>query len=220
MWQPSVVTGADLSIEGCIHQFGHEIAYFHRLERQQLWFASRHRDWLTKIVFYTTRQSRLRSMTPTPRKPSSTYVTFKSPRRSTECQFPPIGKYSTLQYKAVKVTIDTPDFAEVISDVVICHHDLLDSAIAMEALSGIVVCHHDLLDSVVTNSNALYPLGTCHYCAMFYALDAVLLSCPICKLAALPKGRIATSKAYLWVFVSSEPLSVLSVCQLQTRWVA
>ena len=59
-------------VNRCIYQFGHEIAYFHRLERQQLWFASRHCDRLTKIVFYTIRQSRLRSMPPTLRKSSST----------------------------------------------------------------------------------------------------------------------------------------------------
>ena len=86
-------------------------------------------------------------------------------------------KDSILHYKAVKVTINVPDVAEVILN--------------------IVVCHHGLPGLVVINSGALYPLGTCHCCAMFYALDAVFLLRLICKHAALPKSQIAASKAYL-----------------------
>ena len=92
-------------------------------------------------------------------------VTFESPRRSTKCLFPLIRKAaamvrfssprsthkdSILHYKAVKVTINTPDFAEVIFD-------------------------HGFLDSVVTNSGSLYPLGTCRCCAIFQMLDAAIL---------------------------------------------
>ena len=98
------------------------------------------------------------------------------------------------------VTIEAPNFAEVISDMVICHHNLSDLVIAIEALSDVVDRHHGLPGLIVTNSGALYPLKACHCCAMFYALDAVLLSRPICKPAALPKGQIAASKAYLLSF--------------------
>ena len=56
--------------------------------------------------------------------------------------------------------IEALNFAKVIFDVVICHHNLSDSAIAIESLSDVVDCHHGLSGSVITNSSALYPLET------------------------------------------------------------
>ena len=115
-------------------------------------------------------------------------VTVQSLQRSTKCLFPPIRqaaamvrfssprsthKDSILHYKAVKIMIDAPGFAEVILDV--------------------VVRHHSLLGPVVTNSSTLYPLETCCRCVIF---NAVFLRRSICKPAALPKGQIAASKAY------------------------
>ena len=66
-----------------------------------------------------------------------------------------------------------------------------------EVILDIVVCRHDFLGSVVTNSGTLYPLETCHCYAIFQTLDAAILPRSICKPAALPKGQIATSGAYL-----------------------
>ena len=84
-------------------------------------------------------------------------VTIESPQRSTKCLFLPTEKAaamvsfsstrsthkdSILQFKAVKVTIDTSSFAEAIVNVIISLQ-------------------------VVTNSGALYPLKTCHCCTIF-----------------------------------------------------
>ena len=87
----------------------------------------------------------------------------------------PTHKDSILYYKVVKVTINAPKFTEVIVNLIVCL-------------------------SVVIDSGALYRLGTCHCCAMFYELDAVLLSRSICKLAALPKSRMVAREAYLLSF--------------------
>ena len=96
-----------------------------------------------------------------------------------------------------------------------CHHNLSDSAIAIKTLSNVVDCHNGLPSLIVINSGALYPLKGCHCCAMFYALDVVLLLRPICKPATLMKGWIAASKAYLLSFHQ-----FWAFCELQTRWVA
>ena len=89
-------------------------------------------------------------------------VTFESLQHSTKCLFLLIRKAaatihisslrsthkdSILYYKSVKVTINTPSFAKVILDV--------------------VVCYHYLLGMVVSDSGAFYPLKTCHCCAIF-----------------------------------------------------
>ena len=84
--------------------------------------------------------------------------------------------------------IDVFDFAEVISDMVICHHNLSNMAITIENLSNIVVFYHNFSGLVVTNNSTLYLLRICHYYAMFYALDVVLLLRSICKPAILSKG--------------------------------
>ena len=89
---------------------------------------------------------------------------------SQNCLFPPIGKVTTmrflsmqsthknsiLHYKAVKVTINIPNFAKVIVNVIVCLQ-------------------------VVTNSGALYSLETCNCCAIFWMLGVAILSHSICK---------------------------------------
>ena len=55
-------------------------------------------------------------------------------------------KDSILHHKAVKVTIITPNFAEVIFN-------------------------YSFPDLVVTNSIALYPIETCYCCAIFTAFN-------------------------------------------------
>ena len=82
---------------------------------------------------------------------------------SRDCLFLPIEKAAAIiyilllmidlqgWYKSVKVTIDTPGFAKVIFDV--------------------VVCHHCFPGSVVTDRGAFYSLKTCYCCAIFYASD-------------------------------------------------
>ena len=109
-------------------------------------------------------------------------------------------KNSTLYYKAVKVTINVSDFAEVISNMVVYHHNFSNLAIGIKTFSDIVVCHHDFSGLVYTNSGTLYPLGTCHCYIMFYVLDTVFLLHPICKPIALPKSQIAANKAYSLTF--------------------
>lgn len=66
-------------------------------------------------------------------------------------------KNSILHYKVVKVMIDILNFAEVISNMVVCHHNFLDLAIAIETFSNIVICHYNLLGLIVINNGALYP---------------------------------------------------------------
>ena len=95
MWQPQIVTGADLSIEGFVHEFE----------------SLRHS---TECLFPPIRNA-------------AAMVCFSSPRLT--------HKDSILHYT---FTINAPNFAEVILNV--------------------VVCHHGLPGSVVTNSSALYPL--------------------------------------------------------------
>ena len=60
-------------------------------------------------------------------------------------------KDSILYYKTVKVTINTPNFAEVIFDVVVCCHNLPDWLLPIETLSDVIIYHYGLLDSVVTD---------------------------------------------------------------------
>ena len=100
-------------------------------------------------------------------------------------------KDSILYHKAVKVTIDAPNFAKVFVDLIVCLQ-------------------------VVTNSGTFYPQNLSLLCYFLCIRRSPFYR----KLTALPKGQIATSRVYLWVFVSSKLLSALSVCQLQTRWVA
>lgn len=69
-------------------------------------------------------------------------------------------KDNILYYKVIMVTINTPNFAKVISDIVVCHYDLSDLVIAIKTLSDVVICHHDFPGSVITNSNTFYPLKT------------------------------------------------------------
>lgn len=76
-------------------------------------------------------------------------------------------KNSILHYKTVKITINIPNFVEVISNVIVYQHNLSDLAIVMEVFSNIVVCHHNLLCLVVINSYAFYPLKICHCYAIF-----------------------------------------------------
>ena len=69
-------------------------------------------------------------------------ITFKSSWCSTKCLFSPIKKvvaiiyilllliHSQRLYKLVKVIINTPIFAKIILNIVICHHDFSGSVIA------------------------------------------------------------------------------------------
>ena len=65
-------------------------------------------------------------------------------------------KDSILHYKAVKVTINTPNFEEVILDVVVCRHNLPDWLLPIKTLSNVIICHCGFLDSVVTNVRRNY----------------------------------------------------------------
>ena len=64
---------------------------------------------------------------------------------------------------------------------VICYYDFSNSTITMETFSSIIVCHYNLPRLVVTNSNALYPLETCHWYAIIQKLNAAILPSSICK---------------------------------------
>ena len=70
-------------------------------------------------------------------------------------------------YKPVKVAINAPGFAEVILD--------------------IVVCHHGLLDSVVADKGLLFTSTFWHRGAIVYASDTVFPPCSICKPTAKPR---------------------------------
>ena len=70
---------------------------------------------------------------------------------------------------------------------------MIDALGFTEVILNVVVCYHGLLSPIVINNSTLYLLKTCCYCVIFYA---VFLQYFICKLAVLPKGQIAASKAY------------------------
>ena len=93
--------------------------------------------WSTKCLFLPIRKA-------------TAMVRFSSPQLT--------HKNSILYYKAVKVTINIPNFAEVNLNVVVCCHNLLDLLLPIETFSNIFICNRGLLDSVVTNSGTLYFL--------------------------------------------------------------
>lgn len=51
-------------------------------------------------------------------------------------------KNSILHYKAIKVMINALNFAKVIFDIVVCHHDFSDLAIVIEVILNVVVYQH------------------------------------------------------------------------------
>ena len=106
-------------------------------------------------------------------------------------------KNSILYYKAVKVTINASNLTKVIFDGVVYRHNLPDWLLPKKIIFNRFICHHGLLDFVVTSSNALYPLKTCHCLDIFQILDKAILLHFMCKLAALLKGQITFSRAYL-----------------------
>ena len=142
-------------------------------------------------------------------------MTFELLQRSIKCLLPVIEKAAAiiyflllqlthkdniLHYKAVKVTIDIFDFAQVISNIIACYYNFSDLTITIKAFSNIVVCYHNFLGLVVTNNSALYPFRTYYCYVIFYVLDNILLLYSICKPVALSKSQIAASKIYLLSF--------------------
>ena len=94
--------------------------------------------------------------------------------------------------------IKAPNFAEVISNVIICQHNLSDLAIAIEALSDnkfVTMVFQAWLSPIKVLSIPSKHVSVVLF-FMHQTLDAAILPHSICKSAALPKGQIATSGAY------------------------
>ena len=73
---------------------------------------------------------------------------------------------------------------------------MINTSSFVEVIFDVVVCHHYFPGSVVINRSAFYLFKAYYYCAMFYALDVILLLRPICKPTTLSKGQIAANKVY------------------------
>lgn len=94
-------------------------------------------------------------------------------------------KNNILYYKAVKVIINISNIGKIIFE-------------------------YSFLNLIITNNSFSYFFKTCHFCAIFYALDAIFLLYFICKSMALSKNQIAASKTYSLNFQCKHFIYILS----------
>ena len=73
---------------------------------------------------------------------------------------------------------------------------MINAANFVDVIFDIEICHHDFLNSVIIDSGVFHLLKACYYYTIFQILEATILLHFICKLMALLKGQMITSKEF------------------------